>query len=275
MPASPIDADAELRARFQSLCRANGIDQLFAAERSFESAWSATPVQVWRSELFNERCKPEEDRLVMAKPIGRVGVWSAIFEDDFEEMAEQSHAVWLATDHAAVAAASAAEREAWARKNKAERVACRDGFTRTKTGAVAQRIAEPCKFLYSCQGTPARPTTNHVSSECWSHAEGVCVRAHPGDALWQPQWMADRRWKPSGAAAAPAKPAGRFASLGGVAPAPKPSAAAPWAKPSAAAPSYKYGRLRPGGKFDNSSDEAEARSEWIESQKDRGRHRDY
>ena len=69
---------------------------------------------------------------------------------------------------------------------------------------------------------------------------------------------------------------------------PKPLAAAPkapWAKPApsapvakpkaAAAPVYKYGRLRPGGKFDNSEDEAEARAEWIESQKDRrggGRH---
>ena len=169
--------------------------------------------------------------MVLAKPTGRVGVWSAIFEDDFEEMTEQSHAAWLATDHAAAAAALEAEREAYRRKNKAERVACRDGFTRTKTRAVLQRVAEPCKFLYSCQGTPARPTTNHVSSECWSHAEGVCIRAHPGDALWQPQWMADRRWKPAGAVAA--APSGRFAALGGGAaepPAPKPSAPAPWAK---------------------------------------------
>ena len=37
---------------------------------------------------------------------------------------------------------------------------------------------------------------------------------------------------------------------------------------------WRYGRYRPNGKFDNSHEESEARSEWIESQKDRGRNRD-
>ena len=37
---------------------------------------------------------------------------------------------------------------------------------------------------------------------------------------------------------------------------------------------WRYGRYRPNGKFDNSDDESEARAEWIESQKDRGRNRD-
>ena len=147
---SPIvyDADAELRARFQSLCVANGLDRLFAEEDRLDAAWSGTAVQAW-----------QDGRLVMARPLGRVGVWGTIFESDIEEMDARAHAEWLATDHAARAAADAAE-----------------------------RLAQPCKFLYDCQGTPAKPTKTCVSSKCWSHAEGVCIRAHPGDALWQPEW---------------------------------------------------------------------------------------
>lgn len=176
---SPIvyDADAELRARFQSLCVANGLDRLFAEEDRLDAAWSGTAVQAW-----------QDGRLVMARPLGRVGVWGTIFESDIEEMDARAHAEWLATDHAARAAADAAERLAYQMKNKAERVACRDGFTRTKSGAKLERLAQPCKFLYDCQGTPAKPTKTCVSSKCWSHAEGVCIRAHPGDALWQPEW---------------------------------------------------------------------------------------
>ena len=208
-----------LKARLEALCRANGLDRLFAAERHLDSVWSGTVVQTWRSDLLGERCLPEEDRLVMARPIGRVGVWGAIFEEDIEQMTA-SAAEDQRIHGAARAAADAAERDAYRRKNKVERVACREGATRTRNGpAEIRRLPQPCKFLYSCQGTPARPTTGHVSSECWSHESGVCPWAHPAlpkraamrladgtvvpaaearpaDPLWRSEWLKDRTFTP-------------------------------------------------------------------------------
>jgi hypothetical protein len=86
------------------------------------------------------------------------------------------------------------------------------------------KVDEPCKFLYDCQGTPARPTTARVTTECWSHeythpetgkvvAKHVCDRLHPGEEGWCEQWNTDRNWKPS---AAPTRTwdEGRFATRG-------------------------------------------------------------
>lgn len=291
--------DAELRARFQSLCRANGLAELFAEERYLESCWSATPVQVWRSELLGEHCRPEEDRVVLAKPIGQVGVWGAIFEDDLEELTEKSHAEWLALDHAKLEAEAKLAAVVRLQSRIVEKVG--DESRRAlKRGEEVHKKACPCARLYSCVGDKstggARPTTKHVSSECWSH-ERICPQTrallkphkcpwlHPGEPGWQKQWDTDRLWKPAAAPVALSAAQSRFAALVGGAPPPvaqpvAPPKPAPWAKTAivaskpSAAPVYKYGRLRPGGKFDNSSDEAEARSEWIESQKDRRRNRD-
>ena len=110
--------------------------------------------------------------------------------------------------------------ELFSRRNKAERVGIREGAACTKRGPVEiRRLAQPCKFLYSCHGTPARPTTLGVSSECWSHETGVCPWAHPAmparagitlrdgtkvpaaraipaDPLWRAEWATDRLYKP-------------------------------------------------------------------------------
>jgi hypothetical protein len=106
------------------------------------------------------------------------------------------------------------------RKVKVERVALREGAMRTRNGPVEIRhLPQPCKFLYNCQGTPARPTTMNITTECWSHEKGVCPWAHPAmparaamkladgstipaaaaipaDPLWCPQWATDRLFKP-------------------------------------------------------------------------------
>jgi hypothetical protein len=110
-------------------------------------------------------------------------------------------------------AASAAAAASYSCKVKAERVAIRNGTARNRNGAVAiVKRPEPCKFLYNCQGTPARPTTLGVTTECWSHeykdpktglivAKHVCDRLHPGEAGWLTAWATDRRVKPAPVAA--------------------------------------------------------------------------
>jgi hypothetical protein len=85
-----------------------------------------------------------------------------------------------------------------------------------KSGLKLEKKDSPCARLYSCMGVkPARPTTKHVSSECWSH-ERVCPETgallkphkcpwlHPGEPGWRAEWNTDRLFKP--AAAAPPAP---------------------------------------------------------------------
>ncbi len=79
----------------------------------------------------------------------------------------------------------------------------------------------PCKYLYSCEGDRktggARPTTLHISSECWTHSytdpltkkvisKHACWFLHPGEAGWCKEWEKNRNFMPSGAAAAPKPP---------------------------------------------------------------------
>ena len=121
-----------------------------------------------------------------------------------------------------------------------------------KSGVKLEKKDYPCARLYSCVGDKksggARPTTMHVSSECWSH-ERVCPETgallkphkcpwlHPGEAGWRAEWNSNRLFKPAAAAppappaphrlatalAAPAQPQSRFASAAASAP------RAPWA----------------------------------------------
>jgi hypothetical protein len=79
--------------------------------------------------------------------------------------------------------------------------------------AARGKIAEPCKKLYSCQGGGkqggvARPTTMHVSSECWRYEYTdpetgrfikvhTCNWLHPGEDGWQPEWNTTRTFKPA------------------------------------------------------------------------------
>jgi hypothetical protein len=109
------------------------------------------------------------------------------------------------------------------RARKAERVAVRVGVYRKS--AVSTKIAQPCKFLYDCKGTPAKPTTRRVTTECWSHeytdpesgkrvCRHVCDRMHPGEAGWCPEWDGNPSYRPAGAGPQ-GPPPGRFAALSG------------------------------------------------------------
>jgi hypothetical protein len=75
----------------------------------------------------------------------------------------------------------------------------------------------PCKWLYDCKGDRksggAKPTTLHISTECWSHiyhdpATGkrmepkVCFMLHPGEPGWRKEWEKNRLFKSE----APANP---------------------------------------------------------------------
>ena len=73
------------------------------------------------------------------------------------------------------------------------------------------KLVEPCKKLYSCNGGGdaggvARPTTKHVSSECWRYEYTdpmtgqykkvhTCNWLHPGEDGWYEEWNTDRTWK--------------------------------------------------------------------------------
>jgi hypothetical protein len=149
--------------------------------------------------------------------------WWSIVADDMIKIEDRQAAEYSRNREAREARELAAV-AAYERKAKAERVAIAAGASQTRRGPVEiRKIAEPCKFLYSCQGTPARPTTIHVSSECWSHDKGVCMRAHPAmparaavtaidengksyivspamaarpaDPLWCPQWQSNRTFR--------------------------------------------------------------------------------
>ena len=87
-----------------------------------------------------------------------------------------------------------------------------------KSGLKMEKKQCPCARLYSCVGDKksggAKPTTLHVSSECWSH-ERICPQTgalltphkcpwlHPGEAGWRTEWNANRLFK----VAAPPPPA--------------------------------------------------------------------
>lgn len=137
----------------------------------------------------------------------------------------------LAAERAARAAAAATQLhkiEVGAQANHISRVQQAQAARYAARG----KIAQPCKKLYSCcgggkDGGVARPTTLHVSSECWRYEYTdpetgrltkvhTCNWLHPGEDGWQTEWNANRNFKPAqpievlGAAAAPS----RFAHLG-------------------------------------------------------------
>jgi hypothetical protein len=163
--------------------------------------------------------------------------WGSLFEADIAELEARTQTPEALAAAAAKAAREEAERLAYDQKMVAERNAIRAGATRTKHGPVQiQKIAQPCKKLYSCEGGGskggvAKPTTLHVSSECWAHeytdASGkrvvkhVCQWLHPGESGWLPQWQADRNYRPDAVAA------GLGALRGVVAPVARPSRFAP------------------------------------------------
>ena len=83
-----------------------------------------------------------------------------------------------------------------------------------RRGEVVQKNGRICTRCYSCAGNKqtswedggqrARPTTLHVSSECFTHAEFVagrirddCPFLHQGDEGWHREWDRNFLWDPS------------------------------------------------------------------------------
>jgi hypothetical protein len=158
--------------------------------------------------------------------------WWQIFGDELYEM-EQRQAVIYAATATERAARAALSDEAYRMKTAAEIVAiqARRGLKRDEA---VKKNPTPCSRLYSCVGDKssggAKPTTRHVSSECWSHertdpltgkiiAKHVCPWLHPGEAGWQTQWNTDRTWRPAAAPTRTWEPENRFAAMGGGRPA--------------------------------------------------------
>jgi hypothetical protein len=99
-----------------------------------------------------------------------------------------------------------------------------------KSGLKMVKNGRLCTRLYSCVGDKAsggaRPTTMHVSSECWSHERvdpvtgalltpHKCPFLHPGEPGWHAEWAANRLWQPAAAPAAPVRvwePENRFSA---------------------------------------------------------------
>lgn len=82
-----------------------------------------------------------------------------------------------------------------------------------KRGQAVQKNGRICTRCYSCEGNKhtdwedggkkARPSTLHVSSECFTHAEFVagriredCPFLHHGDAGWHAEWDSNFLWDP-------------------------------------------------------------------------------
>ncbi len=144
------------------------------------------------------------------------------YEEEQERMRQQSEAQRAAERAAKEAELREQEErdrlacEAAAMARKAERVAVRVGVYRKQR---SEKIMQPCKFLYNCQGTPARPTTRRVTTECWSHeytdpetgkriVKHVCDRMHPGEEGWCKEWDGNPSYRPG-------EPQNRFAALRG------------------------------------------------------------
>ncbi len=156
---------------------------------------------------FTSRFGPEMDALFTAYGEGGPGTLWKLFGDELEALEARVLSEYIASKPA-LEQAQDASIASYQAQLKAERVAIRVGACCTKRSqAATQKRPEPCKFLYSCVGTPARSTTRHVSSECWSHEytdavtgqkiiKHVCDRLHPGDEGWLAEWNTDRHFKP-------------------------------------------------------------------------------
>ena len=83
-----------------------------------------------------------------------------------------------------------------------------------KRGQAVEKNGRLCTRIYSCVGNKttdwedggkkARPSTLHVSSECFAHAEFLagrirddCPFFHPGDKGWHTQWDRNFLWDPT------------------------------------------------------------------------------
>jgi hypothetical protein len=105
--------------------------------------------------------------------------------------------------------AAAAELEALSRKlaSKARDHEIKAGYKCNK----GKKESTPCKYLYNPQGDRstggARPTTLHITTECWSHAytdpatgerieKHACWFLHPNEPGWCKEWETNRLFRP-------------------------------------------------------------------------------
>jgi hypothetical protein len=104
---------------------------------------------------------------------------------------------------------AAAELEALSRKlaSKARDHEIKAGYKCNK----GKKESTPCKYLYNPQGDRstggARPTTLHITTECWSHAytdpatgerieKHACWFLHPNEPGWCKEWETNRLFRP-------------------------------------------------------------------------------
>jgi hypothetical protein len=123
----------------------------------------------------------------------------------------------------------ARSREAYRQRQIEEKVA-QEARRNLKRNEQVEKNGRLCLRLYSCVGDKhtggAKPTTMHVSSECWSH-ERICPVSgklltphkcpflHPGEPGWHKEWMTNRLWQPAGIAEVPrvSQPQSRMTAL--------------------------------------------------------------
>ena len=113
-------------------------------------------------------------------------------EAEFAALSTEQQALAQAASRKATAdmalAAAAAER----------RVFAQIAVQRLRTQPAADKLAEPCKFLYVANGGK-EPDSRTTCSECWRHefvnpqtgkkeTPHACNRLHPGEAGWKEEW---------------------------------------------------------------------------------------
>jgi hypothetical protein len=99
------------------------------------------------------------------------------------------------------------------RQRKIEEKVAEEARRNLKKGQQVEKNGRLCTRLYSCMGDKnhggAKPTTMHVSSECWSHerrcpetgallAPHKCPFLHPGEPGFHKEWLTNRLFVPAG-----------------------------------------------------------------------------
>ena len=156
------------------------------------------------------------------------------YDPEWDAVMTAYRAAYNAVPEEVRAARAVAESLADIQKRKEEKAAdeakMRLSREQLKSGLKMVKNGRLCTRLYSCVGDKAsggaRPTTMHVSSECWSHERvdpitgalltpHKCPFLHPGEPGWHAEWAANRLWQPAAAPAAPVRvwePENRFSA---------------------------------------------------------------
>ena len=218
----PVPESAEETAARQARYAAEGRDKhgtLLSAAQScggcFNCAWAARPKPAcWTDaecqaavDLWGPRLGAE---LILMRNEGRT------LDDLYGPEMQEAWDDWCAARErtaAAVAAAEKAQMEAnW--KRACVEQAMVEARRNLKRGEQVQKNGRICTRCYSCEGSKhtvwedgghkARPSTLHVSSECFTHQEFLagkirddCPFLHHGDAGWHAEWDRNFLWDPT------------------------------------------------------------------------------